>query len=378
MRKSGLLLALPLLAGAGAAAQDPPAKPHAPALGSEEGGLRALCDREEAKLLQSPLLVRDPALTAYVQAVCCRLAGPLCPEVRVHILRTPYFNASMAPNGMMQVWTGLLLRCADEAQLATILGHEIAHYHLRHGLDQLRDAKSRSAFATLALMVPIAGPLASLGAVAGGFAYSRDHERAADAEGLERLAEAGYPAGEAPRVWSNLLEELKAEGGGDAAKRSRLFATHPPETERQRALEAAAARMAGADRDPGRAAFRAAIAPFRMGWMEDELKRRRYGESVALLTRLCGEDPQDGLARYFLGEACRLRDGDGDAERARRAYGEALELPGAPPEVHRALGRLHRRAGRMPEMRAAYARYLALRPDAEDAEMIKTYLKETP
>jgi hypothetical protein len=44
--------------------------------------------------------------------------------------------------------------------------------------------------------------------------------------------------------------------------------------------------------------------------------------------------------------------------------------------VHRALGSLHRKAGRLPEMREAYARYLAARPEAGDAEMIRSYLKK--
>ena len=67
-------------------------------------------------------------------------------HTQVHLVRTPLFNASMAPNGMMQVWTGLLLRVDDEAQLAAVLGHEFGHYLARHSTERLRDAKSRSAF----------------------------------------------------------------------------------------------------------------------------------------------------------------------------------------------------------------------------------------
>jgi hypothetical protein len=53
-----------------------------------------------------------------------------------------------------------------------------------------------------------------------------------------------------------------------------------------------------------------------------------------------------------------------------------VDLPGTPPEVHRALGRLSRKAGNVQDMRKQYARYLELRPDAEDADMIRSYLKE--
>ena len=51
----------------------------------------------------------------------------------------------MAPNGMMQVWSGLL-RVDNEAQLASVVGHEIGHYLQRHTVERLRDAQSRSAF----------------------------------------------------------------------------------------------------------------------------------------------------------------------------------------------------------------------------------------
>ena len=74
-----------------------------------------MMDRAEAQLRRSPFVLRDEKLRAYVQDITCRLASQHCPDVRVHLVRTPYFNASMAPNGMMQVWSGLLLRVENEA-----------------------------------------------------------------------------------------------------------------------------------------------------------------------------------------------------------------------------------------------------------------------
>ncbi|WP_257305401.1 M48 family metallopeptidase [Geothrix campi] len=349
-----------------------------PAPKTDEGGLWALMDREEERLRQSPFLMRDAALTGYVHAITCRLAQAHCPDIRTYVVRSPYFNANMAPNGMMQVWTGLILRAENEAQLAAVIGHEVGHYLARHSLERLRDAKSRSAFASVLGLVPIAGPLAGLGVLAGGFAYSRTHERAADQIGLELMAAAGYPPLEAAKVWTHLLEELQAEKDwtGDASTRSVLFATHPTEKEREAKLEAAARALGKADLDPQAQALRRAMTSWRRAWLEDELKRRKFGESLALLGRLTAADPQDGEAAYFLGETYRLRASQGDAERALAAYQKAAALPSAPPEVHRALGVLHRKAGRLPEMREAYGRYLAARPEAEDAEMIRSYLKE--
>ena len=140
------------------------------------------------------------------------------------------FNANMAPNGMMQVWTGLMLRVDNEAQLATVLGHEIGHYLQRHSVDQLRDAKTRAAFGQFLGLFGVAGLLGQLGMVAGMFAYGQDHEREADAIGIRLMRNAGYDPAEAAKVWENLLLEIRARPEGERS--SPFFATHPPPAER--------------------------------------------------------------------------------------------------------------------------------------------------
>jgi beta-barrel assembly-enhancing protease len=154
-----------------------PARFARPDPASDEGGLWSMMDRHEARLRRSPFALRAEKLQAYVQGIACRLAGEHCPDMRVHLVRTPLFNASMAPNGMMQVWSGLPLRVDNEAQLAAVLGHEIGHYLQRHSVERLRDAKSRSAFGTFIGLFGAVGALGQLGMLAGQFAYSRKHER---------------------------------------------------------------------------------------------------------------------------------------------------------------------------------------------------------
>src|SRR5687767_15406988 len=62
-----------------------------PAVDTEEGGLWSLMDREEARLRRSPLAIRDPALGKYLGDVTCRLTDGHCPDIRVHVMRTPMF-----------------------------------------------------------------------------------------------------------------------------------------------------------------------------------------------------------------------------------------------------------------------------------------------
>lgn len=361
-----------------------PARLGRPDPATDEGGLWAMMDREEQRLRRSGFLIRDKALQDYVSGIACRLAGDHCPDIRVYLVQTPFFNASMAPNGMMQVWSGLLLRVTNEAQLAAILGHEIGHYMMRHSLERLRDAKSRSAFGQfLGVVLSAAGAggvggVAQLALLAGMLAYSRDHEREADRIGLELMSRAGYAPLEASKVWAQLLEELKA---GSAERdeywsESVLFATHPPAEERHKALAAAAAAASGvAAGRTGEDEHRKAIARHRSEFLAEELKRRRFGETRVMLERMLAALPGDGELQYCLGEAHRLRAQSDDLKQALDAYRRAESMQGTPAELYRSKGLVLRQLGETSEAEAAFARYLELNPTAPDSALIRTYLK---
>jgi beta-barrel assembly-enhancing protease len=359
-----------------AAAQDwqPPMRFARPDVASDEGGLWAIMDREETRLRRSPFALKDPQLHSYVQDIACRLAGDHCPDVRVHLVRTPLFNASMAPNGMMQVWTGLMLRADNEAQLAAVLGHEIGHYLARHSVERLRDVKSRSAFGQFLGLFGLVGAIGQLGMVAGMFAYGRDHEREADQIGAILMRKAGYDAAEAGKVWENLQLEIQARP--DGAANSPLFATHPPAEERKEAL----ARFAQAA--PGgvtnEAAWRERISPFLREWLNEEIKRGQHEESLALLTRMMARSPSQPDYAYARGEVYRLRGKEDDLDAAIADYRAAAVLGGEPPETHRGLAMIYRSRKQFADARVSFQRYLELAPQAPDFAMIKTYVEELP
>lgn len=347
---------------------------------TDEGGLWALLDREESRLKRSKFLIRDEALNRHINDMACRLAGNHCTDMRVYLVRTPFFNASMAPNGMMQIWSGLLLRMANEAQLAAVISHEIGHYVARHSIDQLRDAKSRSAFASFLGMALSAvgaggiGAIAQLAIAAGMYAYTRDHEREADRIGLELMAKAGYEPLEAGRVWDQLLTELKAEDDwtGEPASRSVLFATHPREDERRDELNRQAASVQGVARQTGEQAWQNVMAPHRWGFLEDELKRRRFGETLALLDRMAASNPADGVVHFFRGEVYRQR---GEHAPALEAYARAEQQRNAPPQLFRSRAQIMKAQGNESIAKANYQSYLARHPHAEDRELIASYLQ---
>jgi Zn-dependent protease with chaperone function len=364
-----------LLAAAAARGQDAwkmPARFARPASESDEGGLWAIMDREERRLRRSPFALRDARLRAYVQDIACRLAGEHCPDVRVHLVRTPVFNASMAPNGMMQVWTGLMLRVDNEAQLAAVLGHEIGHFLERHTLERLRDAKARSAFGQFLGLFGLVGALGQAGMLAGMFAFSQDHEREADSIGVALMRSAGYDPNEAWKVWANLALEIRARPGGEAA--SPLFATHPAPSERQETLIALARGAAGGATNE--AAWREHIAPFLHDWLAEEVKRGVHAESLALLTRLMERSPKVAAYAWARGEVHRLRAGEGDLDLALEDYGKAIAAGGEPPETHRGMGLVHRARREAAPAKASFARYLEAAPQAPDFGMIKSYMEE--
>jgi predicted Zn-dependent protease len=343
-----------------------------PDIASDEGGLWAIMEREETRLRRSPFAFRDPAFSQYVQDIACRLAGEHCPDIRVHLVHTPFFNASVAPNGMMQVWTGLLLRCENEAQLAGVLGHEIGHYMQRHSLERLRDIKARSAFAQFLGMFGLVGALGSMGVIASALAFSRDQERDADSIGVTLMRDAGYDAAEASRVWSNLLLEIKARPGADAAKTNPMFATHPSAEERTVTLaQLAAARPGGATHED---VYREKTKPFRGAWLREEIKRGQHEESLALLTRMIKLAPE--AETYFArAEVYRLRAKGDDLDAALTDYKAAVAQGAEPPEVHRGAGFIHRTRQQAAEAKTSFQRYLELAPSAPDAPMIKSYME---
>ncbi len=345
-----------------------------PDIASDEGGLWAMMDREEAKLRRSPFMLRDANLQTYIQDIACRLAGDHCPDIRVYLVQNRHFNANMAPNGMMQVWSGLLLRVDNEAQLAAVLSHEIGHYLERHTVNQLRDARSRSAFGQFLGLFGVGGLIGQMGMLFGAFAFSRDHEREADRIGLTLMSQAGYDPREAAKIWDNLLLEIQANPEGDPTQKNPLFATHPPMGERKETLQRLAAQLpTGATNEQ---IWQEKIAAYRHEWLNEEIKRGQFEESITLLTRLIKRWLAQPDYLWARAEVYCLRGNAADMDLALADYKAATALGNEPVETHRGLGMVYRSCGQAGKAKESFARYLQLAPQAPDSLMIKNYMEE--
>jgi Zn-dependent protease with chaperone function len=385
---AALLIAASALGGEAAAERTAPIGVGYRPADRDERGLWMQLDAVERGLKTSDFVVRDPALNAYVRRILCRTVGEAqCADVRLYVVRTAEFNATMAPNGMMTVYTGLLLRVRDEAQLAAILGHEFTHYTHRHSLRKFRDAKSKagtlawlSAIQTADYGVATAVTLLQVQVMGSLYRFSREMETEADAGSIPLMTAAGYDPGAAAQVWEQLRAEQDATAG---ARRKRVpkpeqgfFATHPPRAERVAALTSLAAKHAGAAAlDRGADGFRAALTSWWPQLLDDQIKLNDFGASDFLLGELAATGWTAPLL-YARGELYRTRGGPRDLVRAIGFYRDALAV-GAGPDAWRGLGLAALRGGDAQEGRRALSEYLARYPEASDRAMIAMLAGET-
>ncbi len=352
-----------------------------PAANTDEGELWYIIDRQEEYLRNSPFLVRDPALNNYARGVACKVAIDYCEDLRIYILDVPFFNASMAPNGVMIIWTGALLRIQNESDLALIMGHEFGHYKKRHSIQQWRKLKKSSAFlGTFGLItagagVGIAGMVANIAGGASMAKFGRDKEREADKIGMSIIGEQHYDPQSSVRLWEAMLRE---ENARDYGKPFPVFASHPQTKERVEDVRAAAAAITNPGTELGYEAYRKVTRPFLQAWLQNELTRRMYNTSVQVIGDLGKTAASDdsGMYTFYLGEAYRQRNKNDDRSRAIKLYAQAITEPGAPAEAWRENGLALRDSKQFPEAIKNLQSYLAKSPEAQDRSFIESYLKQ--
>ena len=346
-----------------------------------ERGLWYQMAEYERELKTSKFLVTDPALNDYVRGVLCRTVGDeRCKAARLYILRTPQFNASMAPNGVMIVNTGLLLRMRDEAQLAAVLGHEFTHFEGRHSLRLFKDIRRKTdALSWLSFLpIPYLGMASQIALIGSVYGFSREMEREADAGSIEELARGGYDPRAASTIWAQMGAELDAtakERKHDSRKDKNggMFGTHPRTTERMATLANLAQAKASAEPGVTRGQeYMAAIGPWWARLIDDQVSLNDFGGTEYLLKTLAGDDAAGwtGNLLYARGELYRARGKAGDFAAAAEFYRQAIARGDAPVESWRGLGLALMRAGDRPGGQAALKDYLVRNPDAYDYAML--------
>lgn len=388
----GALLTLGLTGGAQvqAAEPTPTLPPYTGAYqpqGVDEIGWWREDDESERELAASNLVIHDEKLTGYVRQVLCDTVGAdRCRSVRIYIIREPTFNASMSPNGTMRVFSGLLLRVRNEAELGSVLGHEFGHFESRHTLERFKANRSGSdvlawatVLASLSLTYQTQQSYQNLRLSIYGdlYRFGRDQEREADRLGIAYLNNSRLKPQAASIVWQNYMAELEADARVKGLKKPNFHkiaftASHPPQGERADYLSALAS-PDGATRDDGTERFRAALAPWTPIFLDDQIKLNDFGGSDYLIQSLAANG-WTAMLWNGRGDLYRARGNPRDLVNAAEFYANAIALDATLAEAHRGLGLSLMKTGQPSEGQKALRTYLDLKPAASDAGMIRMML----
>ena len=250
-----LILATSLLIAACGTTQTVPVTGRKHSLLVSDAQVLSLSKEEYSKYMKSAKLSSNAANTAMVQRVGRRLASAVEAYLRnngaadeiknfsweFNLVADKNVNAFCMPGGKIVVYEGLLPVTQDEASLAIVLGHEIAHAVAKHSAEQM-SKKIRQSYGTQIgsqILGAIAGQ--SVGDLAGAVAqqgfsfanlrYSRDNETEADHIGLIFAAMAGYN----PQVAVPFWKRMAALSGN--SNQSDMFSDHPSDAKRIAAIQ---------------------------------------------------------------------------------------------------------------------------------------------
>ena len=279
-------------------------------------------DRQQIK----GLLFEDPDLQAYLDSVGNRVLGgrpaPEQVQFRFRVLRDPIANAFAMPNGSIYVTTGLLSLLENEAQLASILGHESIHVFNRHTYLRNRSERKKTVavnvlaggFAALdgtllgrlggTFLIISIGPLSQTFLIVSMYGYSRELEREADQGGLTAMTSASYDPHAMARTFELLGEDEKIEY--EPIQGFRFYHDHPKLTERRAmALEFASAQKLHEPLLGSETEYLAKVAPAICASIEADLDSRRARSAVVRAKRLVAAFPEEPKYQVLLADSYR-------------------------------------------------------------------------
>lgn len=235
-------------------------------------------------------LVEDRALNGYLRSVVNRIAQTRPPgsiPIESYIVKDAGVNAFTPGGGYLFVNAGLMAAMENEAQLATVVAHEIGHIdrgHIQAGQAtqtgvQLGAAAAQIGGALLGVDPQLTELGVGLGANLAVSSFTRTQERDADGTGVQYVAAAGYDVDEGARSFE-VLRRLYGDGG------VAFLNSHPPTDERQQALERAAVELDATDGYVGEVEYDRATRPLRQAVLEYYERSGRQREAAQVRQNL--------------------------------------------------------------------------------------------
>lgn len=221
------------------------AQDNLPSLGHSSSALSELDEKRLGrdfilKARRAMTFIEDPELTQYITRLGSRIAGAgdePATDFRFYLIQDGSLNAFAVPGGHIAVFTGLIMATRSEAELASVLAHEVAHvtqHHLARMIEgqKYQGLKMLGALAAAILLGGQAGQAAvvtaNASAIENQLEYSRSFEQEADAIGIQTLARAGYD----PRGMPAFFERLQRWSRVYDTGAPEFLRTHPLTTDR--------------------------------------------------------------------------------------------------------------------------------------------------
>jgi len=360
----------------------------------EEAQFMAAASQEVAQLQRQLKVVKDPELQAYVDKIGKSLVpkwvDPQQMNFTFTLVNDPSLNAFALPDGTVVVHSGLLAALENEAQLATVLGHEISHVTHRHGFKGYKDQQSKKKWfglgslvagivvgtqtdsALAGLVTGVGSQLALTAAVNG---HGRKLEDEADVVGLYYMTEAGYDYMEAPEVWRVFGKYTKDQ----SAVKNWFFSDHSTHEARIKNLTKAInadyrAQMPRKDLRNGETEYEAAVARLGSSNAMAQYDNKEYAQAARGLASAVSRNPQDARAQYNLGRVLWAQGGAKNAQPALEAYVAAVQADPTMAAPWRDIGVIFYELRDVKRAGQAFEKYLELAPNAPEAPQIQAFL----
>jgi predicted Zn-dependent protease len=359
----------------------------------------ALAASELAELKKNLDFYDDRLFQEYV----ARVGHSLVPEwvdrneiqFNFSIVNDPELNAFALPDGTIVIHTGLLATLENEAQLATVLGHEIAHVTHKHGYRGYKRAQKMqwvalgaavAAAAVDADREPWEGPswtsaLISIGATlsltAAVNGHGRNMEDDADRVGLNYSLDAGYDPFQAPRVW----EIFSLHTADRNAVSNWFFSNHSTHRARISNLTQEINRYYRGNLDPAKLnrndeEYSRMVARLRRHNAIMDYERKELKNAETAFQNILSANPDDAIAHLYLGKILWDTQGMAGGDAALAELKRASELDPSLADPYRERGFIYYSLGYRESAIEAFQTYVQMAPNAVDVEEIRGYLRD--
>jgi beta-barrel assembly-enhancing protease len=185
---------------------------------------------------QTARMIQDPVINEYVNRIGQNLVRNSDAKVpfTIKVIDSDEINAFALPGGFFYVNSGLILAADEEAELAGVMAHEIAHVAARHAMQQMTRAQYAQ-MATIPLVFVGSWGIYEAASIAINLAlpltfmkFSRSFESEADYLGVQYMYKTGYD----PQAFVTFFEKVEAKNQKQPGMLAKAFSSHPPNAER--------------------------------------------------------------------------------------------------------------------------------------------------